>query len=380
MTICFIANCVLGMVGLRHTNIPMFASDNTYTHTHSHAPCSCALSYTCNDVYATYSGLICVYCSTLRRLTIMMVIVFEFFLLRKRPTSLVVMSVITMIFGSLIGGWGDLQFDLWGYFMVLCNNLVTALNLVFIKKTLNETKLATDTFGVLYYNSLLSIPCLLLLSAASGELSAIPSFAHLHSVPFQLSFLISAIMSFLMNYSTFWCTEVNSALTTSVTGQVKNVLSSFVALSLFGTKSTPTLITGLCVGLVGSFMYAFAIHKKEQKSKAQVADIKLNVHTHTNHHAHPSPLPTSSVDTDGFVNTPLLKDERDLNSKMDRVENGMRSPAFNGTTNGAPNHSSHAAHAPLLQYPHTHTHSSSHPPSSPNPLHPYNNPQKAKPS
>jgi len=230
---CFIANVVLGMVALRGTNIPMFA--------------------------------------TLRRLTVMMVVLCEVLILRKKQTRLVVGSVVIMILGSFIGGWGDLQFDLFGYCMVLLNNLVTALNLVFIKKTLLDTKLASDTFGVLYYNSLLSIPVLAFLALIFGEVSALPSFPFWGDVYFQFSFIASAVMSFLMNYSTYWCTEVNSALTTSVTGQVKNVLSSFVALSMFGMRATPLLVLGLTVGLMGSMLYAYAVYKKDQKNRASAS-------------------------------------------------------------------------------------------------------------
>lgn len=231
LSLCFVGNIVIGMMALKLTNIPMFA--------------------------------------TLRRLTVLMVIIHEYLLLRKRQSLVVVLAVVIMVLGSLIGGWGDLQFDLLGYCMVILNNIVTALYLVWVKKALSETRLHNDTFGLMYYNSLLAIPFLIVFGFVAGEWQRLPDFPHLMSPGFQISFTISALMSFALNYSIFWCTQANSALTTSVTGQVKNVLSSFVSVFAFGVQATPLLITGLCVGLSGSFLYAFAMFEADQKKKSK---------------------------------------------------------------------------------------------------------------
>ena len=233
LSFCFVANIVVGMIALRNTDIPMFA--------------------------------------TLRRLTVAFVIINEYVLLSKKPTLIILTAVLVMIIGSLIGGWGDLHFDPVGYFFVILNNAITSLYLVYMKRTFNETKLQHDQIGVMYYNSLLAIPPLIAIALLNGEAARVIHFPYLGSPGFQLSFAISALMSFLMNYSIFWCTQVNSALTTSVTGQVKNVMSSFVSVFAFGVSATPALITGLSVGLSGSFLYALAMYRQDQKNKREKA-------------------------------------------------------------------------------------------------------------
>lgn len=233
LSLCFVANVVVGMVALDHVDIPMFA--------------------------------------TLRRLTVLFVLLNEWFMLGKRPQPTIVGAVTIMIVGSLIGGYGDLKFDLVGYMFVLLNNLFTALNLVVMKKTIGDTKLAGDQMSIMYYNSLISIPFLLVAACVNGEMTQVWSFPHLYDTGFQMAFLISGVTSFVMNYSTFWCTRVNSALTTSVTGQVKNVLSSFVSIAFQGVSATPTLLTGLTVGLSGSMVYGYQTFMANQKNRAKQA-------------------------------------------------------------------------------------------------------------
>jgi hypothetical protein len=306
--------------------------------------------------------------------------------------------------------------------MVLLNNLVTALNLVFIKKTLSDTKLAADTFGVLYYNSLISIPFLLALSVLSGEVGALRSYSHWGNTAFQASFLISALMSFLMNYSTYWCTEVNSALTTSVTGQVKNVLSSFVALSMFGMKATPLLVAGLTIGLLGSIMYAYAVHLQDKAKRAvaaanKAAEANLALQGPVSGGGPVSLTngsPANSQNGGGVESRPLLlhharnnaaanhhDDSLLMDAKIARLEAGQRSPAVlaavaaaamaagQGQGQGQPmlNFPS-ASSMGMAGSPHAHQQHQAHHhfqphnnlPSSPNPLHPYNNPYKSKPN
>ena len=390
-----------------------------------------------------------VLCSTLRRLTVLMVVLCEMIVLRKRQSGMTIISVSVMVLGSFIGGWGDLQFDLYGYSMVLLNNLVTALNLVFIKKTLLDTKLASDTFGVLYYNSVISIPFLLVLVVLSGEIFSLGDYPYWSSLAFQTSFLISACMSFLMNYSTYWCTEVNSALTTSVTGQVKNVLSSFVALSMFGMKATPMLVGGLTVGLSGSMMYAYAVYKTDMARKAaqqaaagatkgEMAALTAASSSSSSSATHrdgpsssagnggpngtrtPADMDLSLL-TDGVVNglhTPgpstskhsaarYQHEKQDQSShgddhladaKMARLEAGQRSPMIsNGSgtsSSGAPLNFPSAISVPSQSGSLKASGGGASSqgsngigslggggvPSSPNPLHPYNNPHKSKPN
>uniref|UniRef100_A0A914YE48 Sugar phosphate transporter domain-containing protein n=1 Tax=Panagrolaimus superbus TaxID=310955 RepID=A0A914YE48_9BILA len=78
--------------------------------------------------------------------------VFEFFILRVQPPFAVKVSVFLMIFGSFVAALYDLSFDGYGYTLIMINNVFTAANGVFVKKTLQAKELGK--WGLLYYNSL----------------------------------------------------------------------------------------------------------------------------------------------------------------------------------------------------------------------------------
>jgi len=87
---------ISGLAGLRFVNVPMFG--------------------------------------VLRRLTTFLVIVLQYLTLRKSVSLAELLSVIVMVIGAVIGGWGDLTFDAWGYFLTTLNCFLTATYLVWIAK------------------------------------------------------------------------------------------------------------------------------------------------------------------------------------------------------------------------------------------------------
>jgi drug/metabolite transporter (DMT)-like permease len=76
--------------------------------------------------------------TALRRFSILMTMIGEYTVLGKVPSSQVTFSVFLMVGGAVVAALNDLTFDLWGYCLVLCNDLFTALNGIYLKRaTLN---------------------------------------------------------------------------------------------------------------------------------------------------------------------------------------------------------------------------------------------------
>ena len=81
---------------------------------------------------------------------------------------------------------------------------------------------------------------------------------------------MSAIQAFLLNWFIFLCSTINSPLTTSVTGQIKSIVTTVLGLFMFGDVELTTLLTiGLILSSVASIWYAKIKH--DQKLAADAA-------------------------------------------------------------------------------------------------------------
>ncbi|KAN0035642.1 hypothetical protein ACTA71_004925 [Dictyostelium dimigraforme] len=206
--------------------------------------------------------------SALRRLSTLIVIVGEGFLLGKITPTDEVQSVVVMVLGALIAGLGDATFDLVGSIYILFNCFVTAGYLIYIAKKTKETQL--NTFGLMFYCNVLSLPATLLLTFIT-EWEGISTYEGYGNIGFQFCFFMSSIQAFLLNYFIFLCSTMNSPLTTSITGQIKSILQTIIGLFMFGDVIiTPLLSFGLIFSTLASFWYSY-IKYAQTRARAAVA-------------------------------------------------------------------------------------------------------------
>jgi len=84
-------------------------------------------------------------------------------------------------------------------------------------------------------------------------------------------------LAFLLNYAIFLCTTVNSALVTSVVGQIKTIATTVIGLFLFGDVIITVMNSvGLCLGVLGSLWYSF-IKYEQQRAKTKIDRAANNV-------------------------------------------------------------------------------------------------------
>jgi len=191
--------------------------------------------------------------STVRRMATLFVIWGEILFLSRRIPLDESMSVYLMIFGATVAGIGDFGFSFIGYLLCILNSLFTAAYLLYIPKVKDATKL--DTFGLMYYNNLLSFPFMFIV-VYLFEADAIYSPVWT-DIGFLFCFISSSLQAFLLNYTIFLCSVVNSPLTTSVTGQIKTLLTTVIGLFIFGDVDiTLLLIVGLTISSAASIYYS----------------------------------------------------------------------------------------------------------------------------
>ncbi|KAI1280579.1 UDP-N-acetylglucosamine/UDP-glucose/GDP-mannose transporter [Halotydeus destructor] len=194
--------------------------------------------------------------TVLRRASIMMTMVGEYYILSVVQSRAIVATVVAMIGGAIIAALNDLAFDLVGYTYVLSNDFFTAANGVYMKKKLDAMELGK--FGLMFYNSLFMLLPLVVLTYASGDFERVMDFEYASDMGFLVSFASSCFMGFLLMYATVLCTSHNSALTTAVVGCLKNILVTYVGMYIGGDYVfSMSNFIGVNISMMGSLVYSY---------------------------------------------------------------------------------------------------------------------------
>lgn len=191
---------------------------------------------------------------TLKRLVALIILGCEYFVLNKVSPLSIWCSVGVMILGAVIAGITDLTFDLYGYTFALGSCFFQALYLVLVKKNAKDI----GPVEMLFYNCSLSIPFIFTLVLYFDEINYIQNFPLFSDSSFKIYFFLSIGLGAFLNFFIFYCTSVNSPLTTSITGQAKSILSTFLGVLLFNDLIIqPINILGICINAVGGMWYAY---------------------------------------------------------------------------------------------------------------------------
>lgn len=240
-TALFTSNVVVGLSALSLVNIPMF--------------------------------------SAFRRLTLLFVMGAEYLFLQKKHSMAIVNAVVVMTFGAFISAIDDVSFSRLGYCLVFLNNMLTALYLASIKKVMRETQF--QPLSLLYYTALMGFPVVAALMLLTGEIgnvvTAFRTQPELTTPAFLLSLTLTASGAFAVNFSTSLCTHVTSPLTTSVAGQVKNVLQTILGFFSWGFVPTRMNVIGLLVALGAQIIFAYLKYGESEADRAAKSTSKVGI-------------------------------------------------------------------------------------------------------
>ena len=210
--------------------------------------------------------------TVLRRFSILMILIGEIWVLNASFSNLIYVSVAIMIGGAVIAAVNDMSFNLVGYVYIFVNDFFTAANGVVTKKKLDVKDLGK--YGIIFYNCLFMLAPALMLCYGTGDLEKAWYYPGWSDPAFQLNFLCSCGMGFVLMYAVVLCTQYNSALTTSVVGCLKNVFISYFGMFFGGDYifSWPNF-WGLTISVSGSIIYAYASFKSPSTNKQPPSNV-----------------------------------------------------------------------------------------------------------
>ncbi|CAG9310069.1 unnamed protein product [Blepharisma stoltei] len=228
VSLAFIGNIVLGLIGMAYTNLPMYVA--------------------------------------LRKLVTAMIYSIDIFVLRKPVDLWSTLGVIFITAGALIAGCNDLTLSFIGLFFVLLSDVMCALQLQLMNK-LKQKNDKLDALSQFYYTAVLSLPIVMVGVYTQEEYVdvALNPLTKTWNFVFWLS--ASSFVGLLCNFSITLCTTYNSPMATTITGNVKDLCSMFVGLVAFGdVVLSPLFLIGLLCSTTGAMIYSLGKLKSYKDS------------------------------------------------------------------------------------------------------------------
>ncbi|CAL1291898.1 unnamed protein product [Larinioides sclopetarius] len=187
------------------------------------------------------------------------------FLKKGLPSKKIVLAVIFISSGCILAGLGDLELDIRAYAYGALSVLAQGTYLTLAQKSLEEM----SALLVLYITSYNTVP-IFIFACLFHERQGVLQSQSFSDFGFVAHFAIQVVIGVLLNYSLFWCTASNSALTTSLVGVFKSILQTAIGFFTFGGIRFNTInIFGFGFNMLGGIMYTYAKHTERIKTHVQ---------------------------------------------------------------------------------------------------------------
>jgi drug/metabolite transporter (DMT)-like permease len=196
----------------------------------------------------------------MRNLTTLAVAFFEYIFLGTKMSALTVSTLLGILAGAVLYGFHDLGFSVQGFAWLMANVLFTTAFQIYIKHLISSLPEdgpgALGPFGMSYYNNMISLPILVLVSAASNEYALFPEILKTLSRTNVFVVTLSGALGFVLSTSAFLLNK----LVTATSMMVANNVNKFAAilLSELFIEQTLGMMSGFgtCMVLAFGWLYA----------------------------------------------------------------------------------------------------------------------------
>ncbi|KAJ6123601.1 UAA transporter [Penicillium samsonianum] len=220
-----------------------------------------------------------------KNLTIILIAYGEVLWFGGSVTNLTLFSFGLMVVSSLIAAWADIKHAVEsngdtsskvstlnaGYVWMLINCLCTSSYVLGMRKRIKLTNF--KDFDTMFYNNLLSIPVLIVLTLLVEDWSSANlarNFPEANRDGIFFAMVLSGASSVFISYTSAWCVRTTSSTTYSMVGALNKLPIAVSGLVFFDAPVTFPSVSAIGVGFVSGIVYAVAKIKQNSKPRTGV--------------------------------------------------------------------------------------------------------------
>ncbi|KAH3766336.1 Phosphate/phosphoenolpyruvate translocator protein [Pelomyxa schiedti] len=209
--------------------------------------------------------------STIPGITMFLSVVF----LAKQYSWKHYLSVLLVMVGVATATYTTIEFHAVGFAFVVTVCLLSSLKSVMTNKLLVQKGLRLHPFDLLQHMSTLSFIQLTLLWIITGEPWKVYNWWTLQEsssgehtgLRLITVLVVNGICAFFLNVANFFFTKHTSALTVTICGNVKHVVTILLSIAMFHNAVPPLNALGIAVTTLGAALYSALEYRESQEKK-----------------------------------------------------------------------------------------------------------------
>ncbi|CDS13001.1 hypothetical protein LRAMOSA05185 [Lichtheimia ramosa] len=202
-----------------------------------------------------------------RAMTPVFTIMLSVMFLHKSYSSMTYISLLPVVAGVAFATFGDYDYTAMGFFLTVLGTVLAAVKTV-VTNRVQVGRLKLHPLDLLLRMSPLAFIQTMIYSYFSGEMAQVTEFYHTSfSTSLFFALLVNGVIAFFLNVVSFTANKKTSALTMTVAGNVKQVLSIVLAVIIFNLNISWMNGLGILLTLAGGAWYTHVETVERNKNK-----------------------------------------------------------------------------------------------------------------
>lgn len=206
-----------------------------------------------------------------RAMTPVFTILISIMFLRKSYSAMTYISLLPVVLGVAFATFGDYDYTMLGFVLTVLGTALAAIKTV-VTNRVQVGRLKLHPLDLLLRMSPLAFIQTLIYSYITGEMTEVVEFYHTRMTgSLFVALLINGVIAFFLNVVSFTANKKTSALTMTVAGNVKQVLSIVLAVVIFNLHISLMNLAGIMLTLAGGAWYTNVSMQEKNKNNSKLA-------------------------------------------------------------------------------------------------------------